>query len=156
MIRAFLVDSHKYFDLLILKSISAPLCPTPPEKTFEGKLSHIPKVIDVGPEEECSVDGDPIHIKCHSFLSIHIVSTTYGREKADKKLLCNGEEDTVELQSQHCLETDAKLRSLHANCRGKSQCKSYWTKPVGIEWKGECNETLTRKNELTVQYRCGN
>ena len=134
---------------------SAPLCPAPPAKKFEGKLTHVPKVIDVPPDEFCAVDGEPIDIKCHSFLNIFIVSAIYGRKKANGKMLCNGKEDSIKLQSQDCLDVDSELKNLHFNCLDKSECKSYWVKPIGTTWTGECNETLTRKNELTVQYRCG-
>ena len=133
----------------------APLCPKPPETPFEGKLTHVPKIIDVEPEEVCVVDGEPLNIKCHSFLDIQIVSTTYGRVKANGKSLCNGEEDKIRLRSEDCLEVDASLESFHKNCRGHSECKSYWATPADIKWKGECNETLARKNELTAKYRCG-
>ena len=64
-------------------------------------------------------------------------------------------EDSVKLQSEDCLDVDSELQNLHLNCRGKSECKSYWVQPIEKEWTGECKEKLNRKNELTVQYRCG-
>ena len=115
----------------------------------------MPEVIEDPPDEFCAVDGEPIDITCHSFLNIYITSAVYGRKKANGKKLCNGKEDSVQLQTQDCLDVDSELASLHDNCKGTSECKSYWVKPVAKQWSGECNETLTRKNELTVVYRCG-
>ena len=149
MLKVIIKNKLYYMSLCI-----APLCPSPPEKKFEGKLTHVPAVIDVAPEEFCTVDGEPVDIKCHSFLNIYIISSIYGRKKANGNKLCNGKEDTVKLQTQDCLDVDSELKSLHNNCRGDSECKSYWV-PAKKKWTGECNETLTRKNELTVVYRCG-
>ena len=151
----FYMNVYHSTNYIYLLLFSAPLCPVPPEKKFEGNLQHNPKVIDVPPEELCAVDGEPVNIKCHSFLNIHIVSVIYGRKKANGNILCNGKEDSVKLQSQDCLDVDSELESLHTNCKSKSECKSYWVKPIAKQWTGECNETLSRKNELTVQYRCG-
>ena len=71
-------------------------------------------------------------------------------------MLCTGVEDNVGLQSEDCLAVDKELPAFHANCRGKSECKTYFSGLVGAPWTGECQETeLTRTNEMRVLYRCG-
>lgn len=71
-------------------------------------------------------------------------------------MLCTGVEDSVGLQSEDCLAVDQELPAFHANCRGKSECKTYFSGLVGAPWTGECQETeLTRTNEMRVLYRCG-
>ena len=77
----------------------------------------------------------------------------------------------MELQSQDCLLEDAELSTLYQvgcpvkvittvsqrscqNCRGGSECKSYFSVSHS-GWTGECAEKVNRRNELTVDFLCG-
>ena len=95
-------------------------------------------------------------LKCPSFLNIFITSTLYGRKKGSK-MLCNGEMDKVQLVSKDCLSVDDNLKTVHEMCWTKSLCSVYNDDSIARNWTGECETTaLTRQDELTIQYRCGN
>ena len=72
-------------------------------------------------------------------------------------MLCNGEMDKVQLVSKDCLSVDDNLKTVHEMCWTKSSCSVYNDDGIARNWTGECEITaLTRQDELTIQYRCGN
>ena len=92
---------------------------------------------------------------CPTFLQVHVLNTTFGRRKGDKKVLCNGEKDVVELMYGDCLTTNL-LASTWQTCRGLSSCEVPAEPTPGLTWpEGECSSTATkRRNELNVTFLC--
>ena len=127
--------------------VSAPLCPPPPVIPIGGILDVIPAVFEVSRLSSCALDGEMIKLECPTFLSIHVLAVTYGRQ-AGVTLLCNGEKDKA--PAVDCISTDLDIM-LHNDCRGKYSCEQAVSPELAAF--DNCDE---RKKELNIDYTCGN
>ena len=105
------------------RCLEAPLCPTPPEVPLEGVRDFKTKVVERQASEACGVDGEPIDIQCHSFLSIYIRTAYFGRYRANVRNLCNGKmgTDSGTAPLADCIEHGVN-KTLRDNCHGEFNC----------------------------------
>ena len=133
--------------------VSAPLCPTPPEATEEGKKEYHPIPIPVDVVEECGLDSEEISLTCPSFLNIYIKNVVYGRGPG--KELCDGDkpDDTSKPagdKSCYNINKDIKVSNgLKTECHGKFSCS--YTIPT-LLLNVRCDGM---RRELRLQYICG-
>ena len=132
--------------------VVAPLCPTPPKIPADGTRNYTPNVFELEPSSLCSVHGEVVDLKCHSFLSIYIQSATFGRKFSNLKELCEGdmEADTKGPDSD-CVEHEVVTEKTRGACHGQSSC-SFSVEP-NMAALGPACDGLTR--EYNVNYSCG-
>ena len=101
----------------------APLCPPPPDIPYEGVRDFVPNIFEVDTVKSCALVGEAVQLKCHTFLSVYIQTATFGREAANKKMVCDGQKENDRgFPSTDCLETSETLELARHACHGKSDC----------------------------------
>jgi hypothetical protein len=124
----------------------------------EGVRAFEPEVF---PQEEtlgCSVDGDILELKCHSFLQIYVRDAIFGRNYSNGKKMCDGDKpaDSKEMRSKDdtCwMQIRGEAKTI---CHGVASCRI----PVAQDLDRSLNRPLQSvcnglKKEMRVSYICG-
>ena len=130
----------------------APLCPKPPDIPEDGTRNYAPTVFELEPSSVCSVHGEVVDLKCHTFLSIYIQNATFGRKFSNLKEMCKGnmEPDTKGPDSD-CIEHEVVTEKTRAACHGKSSC-AVSVEPNMTQLGSACDGL---KREYNLNYTCG-
>ena len=99
-------------------SLSAPLCPKPPEIPQEGVAAYAPLILEDAPLEACEVEQSALTLKCPSFTRLFVVSTEFGRRKGGKVTNQN-------TSSGHVTEYSSVIGRQGAVHRGKGHCGAH-------------------------------
>lgn len=99
-------------------SLSAPLCPKPPEIPHEGTAAYAPLILEDAPLEVCEVEQSALTLKCPSFTRLFVVSTEFGRRKGGKVT----HQNTL---SGHVTEYSSVIGRQGAVHRGKGHCGAH-------------------------------
>ena len=137
---------------------SGPACPKPPEPPNEGQRDYLPTEFPQEVEESCNIQGETMRIKCHSFLNIYIRQTSYGRDFANEKKLCDGERPDdikgVNDESSFCKRHMGD--DIVDQCQGDDYCIIPVTGDMDRSWPKKLDTTCALlKKELRVDYICG-
>ena len=131
----------------------APLCPKPPSIPLEGTREYLPKVFELEPSNICSIHGEVVDLKCHTFLSIYIKSATFGRKFSDQKELCGGDKEAdTKGPDADCVEHKTVTQKTRDACHGKSSCVVS-VEPDMSQLGSACDGL---KREFNLNFTCGN
>ena len=123
----------------------------------EGTVVFDPIVYEQKTVETCSIQGENVEIKCHTFLQVYIPSTTFGRRFNETssvgKMLCDGAKpaDNQAPQSSDCLEETVGLLEAQTLCHGHSTCSI----PVAPDMATLGSTCSLLKKELRTRHICG-
>ena len=68
--------------------------------------------------------GESLDLKCHSFLSVYIQSSSYGRTLANGQALCDGARPADRTSpGADCLESQQMLQHTRSLCHGQASCE---------------------------------
>ena len=132
----------------------APVCPEPPPAPTDGVREHLPLEPPVDRSEKCFLNGDLMHVTCHSFLNIYPTAVTYGRQAAAKKELCGGQSPADTRASPvDCYDEEVNLQLLNVSrdlCRGHFNCSQ---EVPTVILSPACDGM---RREYKIEYICGN
>ena len=99
-----------------------------------------------------------MEIKCHSFLSIYVRKSMYGRNYTNEKKLCDGEKPDdskgVDDEGDFCIRK--LLSPVRRNCHGESFCIVPVTGDMDKDKTDPFDlQCAPLKKELRVDYICG-
>ena len=135
-----------------------PACPKPPDAPNEGVRDYEPIRFPQKVEKSCNLQEETMRIKCHSFLSIYIKQTSYGRKFANEKKLCDGQKpDDVKGVIDETNFCERPMgEDFVSQCQGGDYCVIPVTGDMDSNWPKtfDLSCALLRK-ELRVEYICG-
>lgn len=135
------------------RCLQAPLCPKPPDVPLEGVIDFVPNIFEMEPESSCALVGETVTLKCHSFLSVYVQSTSFGRTGSNARELCDGGKDPDRVEpGKDCLEKEDVLQQVRTLCHGKPGC-SVPVEHTMADFTGCMAADL--KRELRTSHICG-